>query len=280
MRKTLACLILCLGIPAQSAAPTLEALAASCAAEFGAPPHFKFEPVQPQEPALEPTVPSEPLLQDPKAAPIEETRVRGEIVGRFKLAAQLDRHRDLLTKPLGPKTWNISAAGDAGLKNYYLTFQLAGRLEIRPLGDLNRLRGKGIDVEIEPGVVYNFKVSVNIFNPARGSTLNITPVGATRGPRHDVKTGIILDAVKARSYVFNADGVEYWALYGTDVDPATGKLADTRTFLFVHEAGLSSKAWTLAEAQLPVGQSVQVDFGGNKYVLTRTVEGELLIRKP
>lgn len=220
-----------------------------------------------------------PFWQDPKPLPLLPSLMPGPVVGRVALAGQLDKHRDLFVRTLGASEWAMSTASDAGAKTYFATFLQGERLVIAPLGDLNRLRGDGITVAIEPGLVYNFKVSINIFNPVRGSTLKITPAQGTRGPSHGVKTGAVLDAVKAKSYVFRNDGVEYWLLYGTDVDPATRALAKTRTLLFVHEAGLDSSAWPVAESDLPEDQPVLVTFGKQQLILVRAAGGELLIHK-
>ena len=109
------------------------------------------------------------------------------------------------------------------------------------------------------------------------SFLNIKPVNCTRGPGHDVKTGVMLDAVKARGSVFKASGKEYWLHYGTDVKDDGSGFADTRSFLFIHEDGMSSKAWPLAESALTPDAAAVVDLGGTKLRLTRTSGGELLI---
>jgi hypothetical protein len=66
-------------------------------------------------------------------------------------------------------------------------------------------------------------------------------------------------------------------LHGTDVDPATNKLVDSRSLLFIHEAGMSTKAWPVAESALPAGQPTTVSFGDNQYVLTRSADGRLTI---
>jgi hypothetical protein len=219
---------------------------------------------------------SEPVLQDPKAAPADPFSILGE-VGRVALSSILDKQRDVMTRQLGASTWDIGPAGDPGFKSYFLTFRQAAKLVIAPLGDLNRLRGEGINVRIDERTVYNIKVSPNIFDPVRGSKLILTPVQGTQGPKHETKTGPVMDAVKARSYIFKSGGKEYWVMHGTDVDPATNTLGQTRSLLFVHEAGLSSKAWPMAESALEVGKPTAVDFEGNKLVLTRTADGQLVI---
>src|SRR4029077_2095639 len=111
------------------------------------------------------------------------------------------------------------------------------------------------------GVTYNFHVSINIFNPVRGSTMEIHASQGTQGPDHDISTGEILDLLHAKSFVFSARGSEYWMLHGTDVDPNTNALANTRSLLFIHYAGTSTKAYPVAEASLPVGQPTNVTFG-------------------
>jgi hypothetical protein len=261
-----------------AAAPSAESASAGAEQVF-----FSVPPIAPLKlavPAASKT--AEPVsffeIQDPKPRPAAPAQALGEAVGQVSLPALLDHHRDLLAnQQLGASNWNISVAGDPGFKKYFLTFQQSSNLVIRPLGDLNRLRGEGIDVTIAPGLVYHFHVSINIFNPIRGSTLEIHAAQGTRGPDHDIKTGTVLDAVKAKSYIFNADGNEYWVLYGTDVDANTNQLANTRSLLFIHEAGTSTKAWPVAEGSLPVGQPTSVTFGDNSYVLTRSADGQLSI---
>ena len=148
---------------------------------------------------------------------------------------------------------------------------------IKRIDDLNRLRGHGVVVDADAQTHYRVKVTINIFSPVRGSTVNLDPVNGTRGPAHKIKTGEVLDQVKGHSFVFRADGKEFWLLYGTDVDPKTDQLAATRSLVFVHEAGLDSKAWPVAEAQLAPGAAISVDLGGTVLVLVRTVDGTLRI---
>jgi hypothetical protein len=134
-----------------------------------------------------------------------------------------------------------------------------------------------VNIRIDAGTVYNFRVQANIFNPARGSTFKMTPVGGA-GPAHDMKTGALLDAAKARASLFSANGQEFWVFYGRQVLPDGSGFAEARSFLFVHEAGLSSKAWPLAESALAVGSPAVVDLGGTRVSLTRTAEGFLVVR--
>ncbi|MEK7858448.1 MAG: hypothetical protein AAB320_04820 [Elusimicrobiota bacterium] len=223
--------------------------------------------------------PQEPILQNPKIAPIGKSEAPGRQVAVVALPGLLDGHRDLMARQLGAVARLVSVAGDAAFKNYFLTFAWAGQLVIAPLGDLNRLRGDGIDVRIDPATAYNFKVKVNIFSPTRGSSLEMTPVQGTRGPAHSTKTGVILDAVKANSHVFSAKGKEYWLLFGTDVDAATNTLGKTRSLLIIHEAGLSSKAWPLAETALPEDRAVVVSLGDAKLFMQRSQSGVLTINE-
>jgi len=217
------------------------------------------------------------VFEQPAIAPLARLETPGKQVGRVKLAELLDRHRNLLTKVLGALTWDISVASDSNFKEKYLTFARAGLLVIKPLGDLNRLRGDGIDVQIDENTIYNFRVKVNFPPTVRNCTLHITP--KTAGPKHDPKVGEVLDSVKSKSYVFKAKGTEYWLLHGTDVDPATSQLANTRSLVFVREAGTGSKAWTLAESALTVGQPYTIALGDTKIIALRTPEGELQINE-
>lgn len=262
-----AALLTLLALP--SSARTPEALRALGAETFRA----AQRPVAPEPPR-------EPVLQ-PHLVPLPfRPAGRMKEVGRVNLAAQLDKQRSLLARQLGSAPRDIGAASDAGLKTYYLTFTPAGQpgpVTLAPLGDLNRLRGSGVDARVDATTVYNFKVSVNIFSPTRGSTLHIKPSQGTRGPGHETKTGTVLDAVKARAAVFRAGGKEFWLHYGTDVKDDGSGLADTRSFLIIQENGLSSKAWPLAESALAPDRAATVDLGGTRVTLTRTSGGELVI---
>lgn len=273
-------LSLILSAVAASAANSPEAARFSAENTFLSVPKFSFR-LSPRVSAKLGQQTGTPLFEvlDPRPRELGPIRQKGNAVGSVSLPALLDHHRDLINKTLGRKNYDISVAGDAGFKKYFLTFVNSGNLLIAPLGDLNRLRGEGIDVTVEPGVVYNFRANINIFNPVRGSTLEIHATKGTQGPSHDIKTGTILDLVKAKSYIFNGAGNEYWVLNGTDVDPNTNKLTDTKSLLFIHEAGMSTKAWPIAEASLPAGKPVSVSFGDDQFVLTRSAEGQLTIEE-
>ncbi|MBI5630386.1 MAG: hypothetical protein HY921_05830 [Elusimicrobia bacterium] len=267
---------------AAHAAP-IESLKAAGQAGFTAAvealPGLRLLPSLPRTMDEEPPSPF-PVLEDPRLQFLGSSGEVGEIVARINLAAQLDKHRDLITKPLGASEWDISVAGDAAFKSYFATFQQGRKLVIAPIKELKALIGSGIDITIEPGLSYKFKVVINLFDPIRGSLLRMTPLDGTEGPYNQVKTGAILDALKAKSFVFSHEDIEYWTLYGTDVDPQTNQLAQTRSFLFMHQEGRQSKAWPIAEAQLPAGQPVAVSFGEARFILVRGASEELEIRRP
>lgn len=269
--------LICILSAAQAfAASTLES------AKAGGESLFLQSPVRAEAPKATAGVSADWLtIEEPVINPVGKLAKLGAQVGSVRLADLLDHHRNLIIKQLGGLVWDISVAGDAGFKTYFMTFaRAAADLVIAPLGDLNRLRGDGINITIAPGVTYNFRVSINIFNPVRGSTLHITAVSGTQGPSHEMSTGDLLDAVKGKSYVFSSNDNEYWLLHGTDVDAATNKLGNTRSFLFIHEAGMSSKAWPVAESALPADKPTTVAFGDNSVILTRTSAGQLLINDP
>ena len=71
--------------------------------------------------------------------------------------------------------------------------------------------------------------------------------------------------------------MEYWTLYGTDVDAATGALTMTRSLLFFNLDGLKSKLWPIREAALPIDVAAQATLA-SRVVLTRTAS-ELVISK-
>lgn len=250
-----------------AAAQSLEALRASADAAL-----LKALP-RAVHPAL--AEPHEAILQKPlDPLPSEDL---GAIVARVSLASIIESNRHILTRTFGARSLDLGVASDAAFSSYFLTFTDAKTTTLAALGDLDRLRGAGVDARIDANTVYNFKVLANMSSPVRGSTLKMTPVQGTRGPQNDVKTGIVLDAIRARAFVFKARGQELWMFYGADAKPDASGYADTHSLLFIKEEGLSSKAWPVAEAKLPVNLSVTVDLDGLKINLTRTAAGELII---
>lgn len=228
--------------------------------------------VQPEQ------TPQEPILQPPLTpAPMHGDAAPGAEIGRVDLAAQLDRHFAVTNRVFGSRALDLGIATDAAFDKFYLTFTDPKSTVLAALGNLDALRGSGINARIDAATVYNFRVQVNIFNPARGSTLKMTPA-AGGGPSHDMKTGAVLDAARARATLFSADNQEFWVFYGREVLPDGSGFAQTHSFLFVHEAGLSSKAWPMAESALPLGTPSIVDLGGTRVSLTRTAEGVVIVR--
>jgi hypothetical protein len=223
--------------------------------------------------------PREPILQKHLVPmPMQPSR-SGAVVGTARLSALHSANRRVMAKQFGARTLDLGVGTDAGFKSYFFTFSDAKTTTLAAIGDVNRLRGDGVNARIDAATVYNFKVAINIFSPVRGSTLKMTPVQGTKGPKHEVKTGVVLDAIRAKSFVFKAKGQEFWMLYDNDVLPDGSGYADTRSFLFIKEDGLSSKAWPLAESALTVDAAGTVDLGGVKLTLTRTSGGELVIRE-
>ncbi len=224
--------------------------------------------------------PLEPVLQEPlKPMPMQPSRAPGAVVGKVVLSQLKSANRRITARQFGARSLDLGIASDASFENKHFTFSDAKATTLAPLGDMNRLRGPGVDARVDAKTVYNFKVVVNIFSPVRGSTLKMTPVQGTAGPKHEMKTGALLDAIKARSFVFKAKGVELLLSYDSDVLPDGSGFAATNSFLFTKEDGLSSKAWPLAESKLPLDTGAVVDLGGIKLSLTRTSAGELIIRE-
>ncbi len=238
-------------------------------------PPFPATPPAPPAPPLDPERPIEPVLRRPRLEAFPQAA--GPLLGVMPLPERLDSHRDLLPLRLGANDWDVSIAADSKFDVQYLTFRRGEILVLHRIKDLNELRGDGVVVRIDDRTAYRFKVSINIFSPVRGSTLNITPEAGTQGPKHALKTGAVLDAVKREAFVFKAEGKEYWALFGTDVDPATDRPAQTRSLLIINEAGMSSKAWPIAETALPEGTPTAVSLENTKLVMTRGADGRLSI---
>ena len=245
---------------------------------IGAPDLPPGGALDPRDPPIDPDRPLEPVLRRPGLEAFPQAL--GPALGSFPLAERLDSHRSLFRLRLGAADWDVSVAADPKFEVQYITFKNAETLILHRIKDLNDLRGDGIVARLDERTAYRIKVSVNIFSPVRGSTLKIEPEPGTSGPKHAIKTGTVLDAVKAKSFVFKADGKEFWTLYGTDVDPATDRMGTTRSLLFINEAGLSSKAWPVAESALPAGAPVAVTLEKTRIVLVRGADGMLRIHSP
>ncbi len=255
-----------------AAAQSLEALrfSADTALIQAFPEAINPDLQEPLEPVLQ--APLQPMLLSPSRAP-------GAVVGTAVLSKLKSANRRVTTRQFGARTLDLGIASDASFANKYFTFSDAKATTLAPLGDMNRLRGAGVNARVDAKTVYNFKVVVNIFSPVRGSTLKMSPVQGTAGPAHDMKTGALLDAIKAKSFVFKAKGVELLLSYDADVLPDGSGFANTNSFLFTKEDGLSSKAWPLNESKLPLDTAAVVDLGGIKLTLTRTSSGNLIIRE-
>ncbi|MBI2387262.1 MAG: hypothetical protein HYV14_14815 [Elusimicrobia bacterium] len=270
--KTLHALLAAAVLASPASARSLEALrfSADTALIQAFPEAINPDLQEPLEPVLQ--QPLQPMLLAPSRAP-------GAVVGAVTLSKLKSANRRVVARQFGARTLDLGIASDASFANKHFTFSDAKATSLAPLGDMNRLRGEGINARVDAKTVYNFKVIVNIFSPVRGSTLKMTPVQGTAGPAHDMKTGALLDAIKAKSFVFKAKGVELLLSYDADVLPDGSGFANTNSFLFTKEDGLSSKAWPLNESKLPLDTPAAVDLGGLKLTLTRTSAGELVIRE-
>ena len=270
-----AALLPCALLPAVAfASPELEVLKAAGERMF-------FEAAAPAGHVEGPTPKfSRDVLRLPKIEPLLREQTIGRLLGRITLSDLLAKRRGLLTMQLGPSVWTVDIAGDASFAKYFLLFRQGERLLIKPLGDPRQLADKkGVDMEIEPGLSYNFHIEVKMWSsdPVRQSRLQVRPKEGVQGPSYDFRIGDILDAIKSQSFVFFYGGMEYWTLYANDVDPATGALAPTRSFLFFHEECLSSRGWHFPESAVPVGQVLRVSLDDQKLVLERANPDELVI---
>ncbi len=227
--------------------------------------------------ALAPSA-SEPVLQPALKPQTSLKQAVGETLATVVLADALDKNLHVTNYRFGARPLDLGVATDPGFKKFYLTFSDRAGTTIGPIGDLGKLRSsEGVDVRIDAATVYNFRVQANIFSPVRGSMLYMTPSQGTAGPSHETKTGPLLDAIRARAALMTIDGEEYWIFYGRDVKADGSGFADTRSFLFVHMNGLSSKAWPLAESSLTPGAPGVVDLGGVKVSVLRTTDGKLVV---
>lgn len=257
--------------PSVAAAAGVESLSAGAERDFAAAPAAIGE-------ALAPRQASAPILQPAlKPAPFRPETAAGEELGRLNLAAQLDRNLHVTNYKFGSRPLDLGIATDSAFKRFFFTFTDRAGTALAPIGSVSQLRGPGVNARIDGSTVYNFKLKINIFNPVRGSTLEMNPTAGTSGPSQSVKSGALLDAVRARAVIFSLDGSEYWLFYGRDAQ-ASGVFAKTRSFLFVHMDGLSSKAWPLAESSLKADVPAVVSLGGQQVSVTLASSGELVVR--
>lgn len=265
-------LVAALLAPVAASAQTLETLSA------GAETRFVQSPGSVRAALSAPVTDGGPVLQPALIpSPFRSARAAGAPLATLDLAAVLDRNLHVTNYKFGARPLDLGVATDAGFKSFFLTFTDRAGTVLGPLGDLNRLRGDGVPVRIDASTVYNFRVSINIFSPVRGSTLHMDPVQGTVGPSHDLSTGSLLDAIRARATLMTLGGEEYWIFYGRDALAGGGGFAATRSFLFVHMNGLSSKAWPLAEGALKVGTPAVVNLGAEKASVLLTADGKLLV---
>jgi hypothetical protein len=266
-------------LPVAAAATTLESLSANAERAFLASPLSVRAAAQaaarlPQAPA-----PQAPVLLTPTVRVLGANEALGSEYGRMKLAAQDDKNLYLLNEKLGSRLLDVGIATDPGAKNRFLTFTDGAGTTLGKIGSLSDLRGKGIDIRIDASTVYNFRVEVgSIFDdPVHKSILHTTPINGTNGPTYHMTTGALLDVMRAKSSIVNIDGEDYEIFYGRDAKSDGSGFANTHGFLFTHEAGMSTKAWPLAESALPLDVPTSVTLGDVTVQMTRTSGGELVV---
>jgi hypothetical protein len=258
-------------LPAAAGAVGVESLSVSAERDFSNSPLALGE-------ALGAPPASEPFLQPAlKPSLFRASGAPGSELARLNLAGQLDRNLHVTNYKFGARPLDLGLATDSGFKQFFFTFTDRVGTVLAPVGSVSQLRGPGVNARIDASTVYNFKLKINIFNPVRGSTLVMTPTANTAGASYDLKSGSLLDAVRARAVLFTLNGSEYWLFYGRDAQ-ASGIFAKTRSFLFVHMDGLSSKAWPLAESALKTDAPGVVSLGDQQVSVTLASSGELVVR--
>lgn len=262
-------------LPSAAGAAALESLSAGAERDF-----LSSAPSVRESVRAAAQLPQAPVaLQTPAVRALGANEAAARFTARVMLAAQLDKNLFLMKETLGTRLLDVGIAIDAGAKSRFLTFTDASGIALGKIGSLGDLRGRGVDVRIDASTVYNFRIQVgSIFDdPVHKSVLFITPTAGTRGPSDHMTTGRLLDAMRAKSALIKIDGEEYEIFYGRDAKSDGGGFANTRSFLFTHEAGLSTKAWPLAESALPLDVTTVVTLGDVEVQMTRTSGGELVI---
>ncbi|MFI5361622.1 MAG: hypothetical protein ACHQ49_06610 [Elusimicrobiota bacterium] len=278
MKRTL--LAASLLLPAAAGATSLESLSAAAEQSF----LLTAPSVRPQvaaEAAASAVPPAAPatILETPVLRALRAGEKTGNELGRVNLSSQFDRNLFLLKETLGSRALDIGITADEGAKTRFLSFTDASGTTLGKIGSLSDLRGKGVDIRIDASTVYNFRVEVgSIFDdPVHKSILYVTPTEGTQGRSYDMTTGALLDDMRAQSAIVAIDGDEYWFFYGRDALTDGSGFAKTHSFLVTHEAGMSTKAWPIAESSLPLDTPTDVALGDTHVSMTRTSGGVLIV---
>ena len=220
-----------------------------------------------------------PSLETPAFRVLGAGARRGSELGRFNLAAQLDRNLFLMKETLGSRLLDVGIVADAGAKTRFLSFTDGAGTTLGKIGSLGDLRGKGMDIRIDASTVYNFRVEVgSIFDdPVHKSILHITPTAGTHGPTSQMTTGALLNAMRAKSGIVTIEGDEYWFFYGREAVSDGSGFSKDHGFLVTHEAGMSTKAWPIEESALPLDTPTAVTLGDVTVQMTRTSSGDLIV---
>ena len=129
-----------------AAAQSLEALrfSADTALIQAFPEAINPDLQEPLEPVLQ--APLQPMLLSPSRAP-------GAVVGTAVLSKLKSANRRVTTRQFGARTLDLGIASDASFANKYFTFSDAKATTLAPLGDMNRLRGAGVNARVDAKTV-------------------------------------------------------------------------------------------------------------------------------
>lgn len=196
--------------------------------------------------------------------------------GSVVLENLLNRVLFLGTVELGGNLWYLGSGIAANEDDLYITFIPQTRKSVvAEKLDRQRLGGSGRVIDLDEKTRYRIKLKINLGNPVRGSTINLDPMTPAFSKKYQLKTGDLLDSIKANSYVFQIQGKEFWLLYGRDIEPQQRRFAATRSLGFLQEAGLKTQLWTLPETQLPENETVPMKLGNVLLNLQKTTDGYL-----
>lgn len=197
------------------------------------------------------------------------------------LGPLLDRNRALVALKLGRDCplWRLGLGFDAGFRERFVLMTCGERTVARRLAEGERLR-KGIVLEPEPGARYRLAFKLRVPRPGERSLLALEPLAGAPGVPVAVEARELFERLSAAAALVRVGRRELGLFYVSDLDPATGRPAGTRTILLVERKGARSVAWPLPEASLPEDLPVRARLGGEELALVRTSGGVLRLYPP
>lgn len=188
------------------------------------------------------------------------------------LSRQLDALRAAVPMRLEGLSWRVGFATDPEFKYYFIAFTRAGRTALTPLSSPRELVHGGVLVRGDRSHVFRARLKARLKDTLHRSELRLWPRGGDPGDAAVWTTGEMLESLERRCVPLDDGGRRFYLAYLSDLDPATGRSAGTRSFLFFEERRFSGQAWAVSEEGLPLGKPVEVRLGTLPLILLRRPE--------